>query len=317
MANILITGGAGFIGSNLAKSLDRDGHTVTIFDSFYYGSAKQIPNLGDKLRHNAFKIDVRNDSTKVEFELERNPPEYIFHLAALSSAPQCTQAPKDAMQVNVNGFQNILEAAWYYRVKKVVYASTSSLYNGLQLPWNESMCVSPKSYYEASFHNRECLAYSYYHEVGVKSTGLRFFSVYGPNELHKGKYANNITQFLWDLNANRSPVIYGDGKQTRDFVHVDDVVSALKLAAFSDHKLLDCNIVNVGRGVNASFNAIIKTLNERLGKDIRPTYLSNPIPNYVYNTKADISKAKHLLRWEPKISLSDGIDKQIQAYAPN
>ena len=315
MANILITGGAGFIGSNLAKSLDQDGHNVTIFDSFYYGKELQLRNLGDKLRHNCYKIDVRNDSTKVEYELEKNKPDYIFHLAALSSAPQCTQAPKDCMQVNVIGFQNIMESAWYYKVKKVVYASTSSLYNGMQLPWNESMCVRPKTFYEASFHDREALAFAYFHENNVQSVGLRFFSVFGPNESHKQKFANNITQFLWDLKADRSPIVYGDGKQMRDFVYVDDVVDALKLAAFSEHELLKCNIINVGSGTNFSFNQIVNYLNEKLGKDIKTEYRSNPINNYVRNTKADISKAKHLLRWEPKVSLSDGIDKLVQFYA--
>lgn len=310
----MITGGCGFIGSNLAKSLDRDGHNITIFDNFYYGSNKQLPNIGDKLRHNVYKIDVRNDSTKVEYELERNPPNIIFHLAALSSAPQCTQAPKDAIDVNVRGFQNILEAAWYYKVKKVVYASTSSMYQGHSLPWNEEMCIRPKTVYEASFHDREALAFAYFHEFGVKSVGLRFFSVYGPGEQHKGKYANNISQFLWDMKEDKSPVLYGDGKQTRDFVYVDDVVNALKLAAFSEHQLLDCNIINVGTGISTSFNDIIKMLNEKLGKNIKPEYRSNPVNNYVRFTRADINKAKHLLYWEPKVSLSEGIDRLVKFY---
>lgn len=315
MANILITGGAGFIGSNLAKSLDKDGHNVTIFDSFYYGKEIQLKNLGDKLRHNCYKIDVRNDSTKVEYELERNKPDYIFHLAALSSAPQCSQAPKDCMQVNVIGFQNIMESAWYYKVKKVVYASTSSLYNGMQLPWNENMCVRPKTFYEVSFHDREALAFAYFHENNVQSIGLRFFSVYGPNEHHKGKYANNITQFLWDIKNNRSPIIYGDGRQARDFVYVDDVVKALKLAAFSEHELLKCNIINIGTGDNYTFNDIVQYLNTKLGTNVNPEYRSNPINNYVRYTKADIDKAKLLLKWEPKVSLMEGIDKLIQYYA--
>ena len=316
MANILICGGAGFIGSNLAKSLDKDGHhNITIFDNFYYGKDKQLSNLGDKLRHNCYKVDVRNDSTKVEYELQKCKPEIIFHLAALSSAPMCTQAPKDAIQINVNGFQNIMEAARYYHVKKVVYASTSSLYNGIQLPWNENMCIKPKSHYEASFHNREALAFSYFHEDEVQSVGLRFFSVYGNNQRHKGKYSNNLTQFIWDIQADRSPIVFGDGRQGRDFIHVNDVVEALKIAAFSEHTLLKCNIINIGTGVSTSFNDIIKMINERLGKNIKPEYRSNPINNYVRNTRADISKAKHLLRWEPKIAVSDGVDMEIKTYS--
>ena len=310
----MITGGAGFVGSNLAQSLDDGNNNITIFDNFYYGKPNQIGNLNEKLRHSVYKIDVRNDSLKIEYELEKNKPDYIFHLAALSSAPQCTQAPKDALQVNVNGFQNMLEAAWHYKVKKVVYASTSSMYQGHQLPWNEEMCIRPRTMYEATFHDREALAFAYFHEFGVQSVGLRFFSIYGPNESHKKKYANNITQFLWDLQQDKRPKLYGDGRQMRDFVHVDDVVAALKQAAFYEHELLNCNIINIGTGINVSFNEIVKSLNKKMGKDIQPEYFTNPIPNYVHNTKADISKAKHLLRWEPKICLSEGIDKLIHHY---
>jgi len=317
VANILITGGAGFVGSNLANSLDDGNNNITIFDNFYYGKANQIGNLNEKLRHNVYKIDVRNDSTKVEYELEKNKPDYIFHLAALSSAPQCTAAPKDAVAVNVLGFQNILESAWYYKVKKIVYASTSSMYAGHQLPWNEEMCIRPHTVYEASFHDREALAFAYWHEYGVESVGLRFFSVYGPNEKHKQKYANNITQFLWDLQADRRPKLYGDGRQMRDFVYVDDVVEALKQAAFYKHELLKCNIINIGTGLNYSFNEIVDRLNKKLGKDIKPEYFTNPITNYVRNTKADISKANNLLRWEPKVSLDEGMDKLVQFYGTN
>ena len=315
MARILITGGAGFIGSNLANSLYRDGHEITIFDNYYYGKEQQCRNLNENLRHSVFKIDVRNGTHKIEMELQHNRPDVIFHLAALSSAPMCTQSPIDCMDVNVGGFQTILEAARYYKIKRVVYASTSSMYNGKQIPWNENMCIQPKTHYEVSFHNRESMAFGYYHEEGVESVGLRFFSVYGPNEKHKGKYANNITQFLWDMNMDKSPMLYGDGKQMRDFVYVDDVVNALKISAFSDHELLKCNIINIGTGLNYSFNEIIHTLNGYLGKDIKAEYRSNSLKNYVRNTKADISKAKHLLKWEPKVSLSDGINKLIKFYA--
>lgn len=286
-----------------------------IFDNFYYGKAQQQNNLDENLRHNVFKIDVRNGTGKIEMELEHNKPEYIFHLAALSSAPMCTQDPIGCMAVNVGGFQTILEAARYYKIKKVVYASTSSMYNGKQLPWNEEMCIKPKTHYEVSFHNRETLAHGYYNEEGVESVGLRFFSVYGPNEKHKGKYANNITQFLWDMNMNKSPVIYSDGQQARDFIYVDDVVDALKRAAFTEHELLKCNIINVGTGNNYTFNQIVHILNERLGKQVTAEYRSNPLNNYVRFTRADISKAKHLLRWEPKTSLIEGITKTILHYA--
>lgn len=285
-----------------------------IFDNYYYSKPQQQNNLVEELRHNVYKIDVRNGTGKIEMELEHNKPEYIFHLAALSSAPMCSAAPVDCMNVNVGGFQTIMEAARYYKIKRVVYASTSSMYNGKQLPWNEEMCIQPKTHYEASFHNRETLAHGYWNEEGVESIGLRFFSVYGPNEKHKGKYANNITQFLWDMNLNKSPMIYGDGQQARDFVYVDDVVDALKRAAFTEHECLKCNIINVGTGNNYTFNQIVHLLNERLGSSIKAEYRSNPLKNYVRYTRADNTKAKHLLKWEPKVSITEGVDKLIKFY---
>lgn len=308
----LIVGGAGFVGSNLAESLDKDGHEVMIFDNFMYGKDSQIGNLPERLRNNVFRIDVKNSTAKIEMELQHDKPDIIFHLAARSSAPQCTMDPVGAVETNVCGFQKMLEAAYYFKVNKVVYASTSSMYNGHRIPYNEEMCIQTHSLYESTFHARESIAFSYFHEWNVNSVGLRFFSVYGPHESHKKQYANNITQFIWDIKKGKQPVVFGNGNQSRDFVYVDDVVEALKLAAFSDVK---CDIFNVGTGNNHSFNEIIKEINTQMDTKIYPEYRTNPLKNYVLHTKADITKIHNILKWSPYISMQEGIRKQIEYYA--
>ena len=133
---------------------------------------------------------------------------------------------------------------------------------------------------------------------------MRFFSVYGPHERAKGKYANIISQFMWLMRENRAPVIYGDGSQTRDFIHVSDVVRACLAAAEAD---VGCEVINIGTGRETSFNRVIELLNEELGRSIEPEYVENPIKNYVSETLADISKARELLGFKPSVSLEEGI----------
>jgi UDP-glucose 4-epimerase len=138
------------------------------------------------------------------------------------------------------------------------------------MPFNEKQVLSPKTFYETSLNCREALAMSYFLEYGISSIGLRYFSVYGPNELHKKHFANNVSQFLWDMAKDKSLEIYGDGKQTRDLTYVDDIVRANLLAMESDKKF---GLYNVGTGIETSFNQIIDMLNKHLGTNIKPTYL--------------------------------------------
>jgi UDP-glucose 4-epimerase len=187
---------------------------------------------------------------------------------------------------------------------KIVYASTSSIYNRNPIPYKEDMPIHVTDYYTECRYAIERLARLYYDLYNVKSIGLRLFSVYGPREEHKGKYANIVSQFLWAMLKDQSPIIYGDGSQTRDFIYVSDVVNAFILAMFSN---IDCDIFNVGTGKNYSFNEVINLLNKYLGKDIKPIYKPNPIKNYVYHTLADTTKAEKILGFKAKISLEEGI----------
>jgi UDP-glucose 4-epimerase len=364
---VLVTGGAGFIGSNLANSLvnevDEDktsyrtkkgpavetnesqfkdesdvrGCIVIALDDLSLGTPS---NLSKKVRF------VNGSVMNYDLVLELTKDcDYIFHQAALSSSPMFVDDPRQGIEVNVMGFMNVMEAARRNKVKKVIYASSSSLYNGLPTPYRESDNIRPKTFYESSFYCRETIAQTYRLEYGLDSIGLRYFSVYGPNEKHKGRFANNISQFIWDMAEKRkSPVIYGDGNQSRDFTFVEDVVQANILAmrkkpndsSKSKGKVENKNInndvrnidskerskrsinrnstiasyeasfgsssfvYNVGTGIQTSFNRIIEIINKQLSTDMKPTYVKNPINNYVQHTMADISLARLELGYEPR-----------------
>ncbi|MFQ5920978.1 MAG: NAD-dependent epimerase/dehydratase family protein [Nitrososphaerales archaeon] len=303
----LVTGGAGFIGSNIAEKLAADhNHQVTVLDDLYLGNRKNLDSLG---------IEFVEGSVMDEVLVGRlaKDCDYIFHNAAMSSSPMFKEEAKLGMEVNVLGFMNVMKAAKEHGVRKVVYASTSSLYNGNPLPYSEEQQITARTFYEASFRTREIVAQTYYFENDVSSIGLRYFSVYGPKELHKGKYANNISQFLWDMIKGKPAVIYGDGTQRRDFTFVKDVVSANVLAMKSK---MDFGIFNVGTGMGTSFNDLVALLNKVLGTSIEPEYVENPFRNYVHDTIADLSLVSKSLGYKPEWMLEDGI-KFLADYYKN
>jgi len=300
---VLVTGGAGFIGSNLAEKLAEE-HDVTVLDDLYIGSKKNLNGHG---------IEFVEGSVMNEALVNKvcKNCDYIFHNAAMSSSPMFKEQPKLGMEVNVFGFMNVMKAAMDNGVKKVVYASTSSLYSGNPLPYSEIQPVTAKTFYEASFRTREIVAQTYYFENDVSSIGLRYFSVYGPRESHKGQYANNISQFLWDMMKGKPAVIYGDGTQRRDFTFVNDVVSANILAITSK---INFGIFNVGTGIGTSFNGLVALINKLLGTSIEPMYVDNPIKNYVHDTIADLSLVAKSLGYKPQWTLEKGIKFLIDYY---
>jgi len=298
----LVTGGAGFIGCNIALWLRKEGHQVVVADDLSLGMRE---NLG------AIHLERGDVRDKAFVDWLSEDVDGIFHEAARSSAPMFIPDPRDGLDININGFANVLEAARKYDLP-VVYASTSSLYSKCQPPHSESQEVVPGSLYEMSMLTREEIARLYTELYGMNLVGLRYFSVYGPHEQHKGKYANNISQFLWAMSQGERPVINGDGSQTRDFTYVDDVVEANILAMRSR---LKGEIMNVGTGTSYSFNSIIEKLNAAMGTKIVPKYVKNPLKNYVAHTLAETSKTEKLLGFRPKITLDDGIARTVKYYA--
>lgn len=302
--NILVTGGAGFIGSNIANSFASEGHKVVAVDNLFLGTQK---NLSDSVIFE--KVDV-TDASGLSRLFETYSFDYVFHLAALSSVAMYTdgRAPDVSQwfEVNTVGFVNVAKLCIKYKVKKLVYASTSSLYSGNPLPYHENQPIRPSTIYESSMYCREPIAESLGKVHGLKSVGFRFFSVYGPNEQHKGVYANLVSQFLWDIKKGVQPVIYGDGSQTRDFTHVSDIVQSFELAISTDMS----GVFNVGTGKSYSINELIAMLNRMLGTSIKPKYIINPLKNYVSHTLADVSKIK-AFGFKPKVTLEQGLAELV------
>jgi UDP-glucose 4-epimerase len=292
----VVTGGCGFIGSNLAERLMKEGHSVTVFDNLHTGNPSNIEGLGVKFFNEPYsRLSALTPNIDV-----------IFHIGIPSSTPMYKENPMLVGKA-VNDAIEIFEYAKKNKCK-VIYASSSSIYNGNNPPYREDMPVYVTDFYTECRYAIERLARLYNILYSVRSIGLRFFSVYGPKEKFKGRYANIISQFLWAMLKNEQPVIFGDGNQTRDFIYVGDVVEALMLAMEKD---FECEIFNVGTGVARSFNQIIDLLNESLGKNIKPIYKPNPIKNYVYDTLADTTKAEKTLGFKAKTSLKQGITHLI------
>ncbi len=297
---ILVTGGAGFIGSNLVEELVKRGENVTVLDDFSSGSMENLKLVRDKVK-------IMRASCSELLNLKTPRAEIIFHLGIPSSSPMYRADPL-LVGESINGFINVFEFAKQNQ-SKIVYASSSSMYCRCPTPHREDMTTEPFDYYTEGRLAMERLARMYHELHGITSVGLRFFSVYGPHERAKGKYANIVSQFLWAMRANEAPVIYGDGEQTRDFVHVRDVVKACLKAAEAE---LGCEVINVGTGKSASFNRVVELLNRLLGKSIKPRHIPNPIKNYVHHTLADLAKARELLGYKPSLSLEEGMELLVK-----
>ncbi|SDJ94984.1 UDP-glucose 4-epimerase [Halovenus aranensis] len=299
---ILVTGGAGFVGSNLANELAVN-NDVVVVDDCYLGTPD---NLDDAVTFYEQSVLAEDLPTDVDV---------VFHLAALSSYAMHEDDPCQGARVNVEGFVNVVEQAREEGCETVVYASTSSIYGSRTEPSPEDMDVTVNTGYEASKMARERYAEYFANHYDMTMAGMRFFSVYqgyGGAEGHKGEYANVIAQFADDIANGESPVLYGDGTQTRDFTHVDDVVRGLVLAG--EHELN--GVFNLGTGESYDFNTVVKMLNEELGTDIEPEYVENPIPEsvYVHDTCADYSKMKEATGWGPQISFEEGIRRVCAGY---
>jgi len=299
---VIVTGGAGFIGSNLATHLASDNEVVAV-DDLYLGTPE---NLGDDVEF--VDASVLDDDLPTDVDV-------VFHLAALSSYAMHEEDPVRGARVNVEGFVNTVDQARQDGCDTVVYASTSSIYGDRTDPSPEDMDIEARTGYEASKLSRERYGEYFAHHYDLSMAGMRFFSVYqgfGGAEAHKGEYANLIAQFADDIAHGESPVVYGDGTQTRDFTHVDDIVRGLELAA--DHELTGA--YNLGTGESYSLNTLVECLNGVLGTDVDPEYVENPIPEdvYVHDTMADPSRMQAATGWEPEVDFEAGLRRVCRQY---
>jgi UDP-glucose 4-epimerase len=299
---VLVTGGAGFIGSNLANELAAD-NDVVVVDDCYLGTPENLVDAVEFHERSVVEDDLPTDV------------DVVFHLAALSSYAMHEDDPTRGARVNVEGFVNVVEQAREDGCDTVVYASTSSIYGSQTDPSPESMDVGVNTGYEASKMAREQYAEYFSNHYEMTLAGLRYFSVYqgyGGAEEHKGEYANVIAQFADDIAHGRAPKLYGDGEQTRDFTHVSDIVRGTVLAA--EHEL--DGVYNLGTGDPYSFNTVVEMLNDELGADVDPEYVENPIPEsvYVHDTCADTAKMREATGWEPEIDFEEGLARVCAQY---
>lgn len=304
----VVTGGAGFIGSNLVHELVDRGVDVSVLDDLHLGSVENLEKVKTS-------IDFVNGDVRNVGDLEKvidDETDVVFHQAARSSAPMHKEEPVKGLDVNVIGFLKTMKIAEKHGVDKVVYASTSSMYGSVNPPHRKGKGEEATNLYSASKMSRENYATAYSKINDLDVVGLRYFSVYGPREKAKGEYANLISQFAWKLMNDERPVIYGDGTQTRDFTFVEDVVQANILAWQQD---VDQEVFDIGTGREVSLNQIVRLLKDRVETDVDPEYVENPLDNYVDRTRSDFSKAEEKLDWSPETGLEEGINKVLEFYS--
>lgn len=307
----LVTGGLGFIGSHLVESLYKlyPNSEITIFDI-----SKNKQNLSkDLLESNRVNI-IHGSITDYHICLKvTKNKDYVFHQAAFVSVPNSVKNPLDCFDINVSGFINIIEASRRNGVKKLIYASTSAVYNstGGWLGNKESHNPKPSSPYGLSKLNNEMISKMYYSLYGFQSIGLRYFNVYGDKQDPSHPYAAVIPKFITQYLDNKIPTIFGDGLQTRDFIHVSDIVRAnIHGINYNDN---ECLVVNICTGKKTSVIRINEIICKNLGINVDVNY-EDERPGDVKHSFGDINKMKNIFKFHIKTNLEDGIKKTISYY---
>jgi len=300
--NILITGGVGFIGSNLALKLQKDypNSKILVLDDFSSANFKNLKGF----KGIVYSCDASTD--ELFFKVEDFKPDIIFHLASITDTTVTDQ--EYMMRRNVDGFKNILEFA-YDNESIVVYASSASVYGNVKeyVPLKEDREKSSENVYAFSKYIMDNLAQEFSDKTGLKIVGVRYFNVYGPREAHKGKFASMIYQLYLQMKQRNRPRIFKWGEQKRDFIYVKDAVDATILAA----KAPKSTVYNVGSGEATSFNDVIKYLNQALGTNLEPEYFDCPYDFYQEYTQADMTKIKEELGFVPRYSIQRGIKEYV------
>ncbi len=307
MANCLVTGGAGFIGSHLAQRLVDRGDKVRVLDDFSSGKRANLEPIASRVE--LIEGDLRRPD---DCRRACDGIEIVFHEGAVPSVPRSVADPVTSHQVNVDGTFNLLLAARDARCRRVVFAASSSAYGeSPELPKRESARPDPLSPYAL-----QKLAGEYYCRVfaecyGLETLSLRYFNVFGPRQDPTSQYSAAIPAFVTAVLRNEPPTVYGDGEQTRDFTYIDNVVHANLLAAAVPHTRGEA--VNVACGERVSVNRIIRQINDLLGRNVAPHYV-DARPGDVKHSLADITLAKMIIGYEPVVTFEEGLRRAIDWY---
>jgi nucleoside-diphosphate-sugar epimerase len=302
---VLVTGGGGFIGSHLVERLLGEGHEVRLLESFVTGQRENVAHLESA---ELIEGDVQS------FERVHNASrgcEVVLHQAALPSVPRSITDPLMTNVVNVTGTLNVLLAARDNGVRRVVYASSSSVYGSNDsMPKVETLQPRPISPYAVSKLAAEGYCRAFSHVYGLESVVLRYFNVFGPRQNPRSQYSAVVPTFVAAALEGRRPVIFGDGEQSRDFTFVDNVVDANVLAMKSDRAAGE--LFNVACGVSFTLNEMVRTLGEIVGAELSPHY-APARKGDVEQSRADIRRAQSLLGYRPRISFADGLRRTVAA----
>jgi UDP-glucose 4-epimerase len=310
MAHYLVTGGAGFIGSNIVQALLERGQIVRVLDNFATGRRENLAEFESRIE--LIEGDIRDVATA---ERAVEGVDYVLHQAALGSVPRSVQDPLTSNDVNVNGTLNLLRAAHQARVKCFVTASSSSIYgNAQQLPKEESQLPNPISPYAVSKLACERYTLSFHAVYGLPTVALRYFNVFGPKQDPTSQYAAVIPRFIMALMHDRSPIVYGDGEQSRDFTYIDNVVQA-NLAACTAPEALG-QAMNIACGERYSLNTVLQLLAEIMRKRIHPVYETERLGD-VKHSMASIQRAQLLLNFSPLVNFREGLKRTVAWFLQN
>jgi UDP-glucose 4-epimerase len=303
----LVTGGGGFIGSHLAARLLRDGYEVRVLDNFASGRRENLLDIWDEIE--LVEGDIQS------YERVHNAVRgchVVAHLAALPSVPRSVQDPLTSNATNVTGTLNVLLAARDAEIGRLVYASSSSVYGANpELPKREDHSALPISPYAVAKLAGEGYCRAFHDVFGLETVALRFFNVFGPGQDPLSQYAAVIPRFITSLLDGRSPTIYGDGEQSRDFTYVDNVLDGVTRALGTPGN--GGEVFNVATGHGVTLNELFRQLAEIIGSDVEPVY-EKARPGEVRHSQADVSRARDALGFEPAITIEAGLARTVESF---
>jgi len=310
MSLYLVTGGAGFIGSNIVEELIKRGESVRVIDNFMTGSKENLKPFLEKIE--LIEGDIRS---KEDMAKSLKDVDYVIHQAALRSVPKSVDDPFLSNDINVNGTLNVLFESKKAGIKRVVYASTSSAYgNSKKFPQKEDMVPKPISPYGVSKLAGENYCNAFSATFGLETVALRYFNVFGPRQNPESKYSACIPALLSRMLNDKSPIVEWDGKQSRDFTYVYNVVEANLKAAVAEN--ISGKVFNIACGGSISILEIVTQLNNILGKNLKPEYAPKRQGD-VKTSYADISKMKKLLGLSPSVQFEEGLKRTVKWFREN
>ena len=300
---VLVTGGAGFVGSNLVARLIGEGARVTVFDDLFTGRLENLPADGFEFVHGSVC-----DAAQVDAIVGRH--EIVFHCAARNIVVS-TRNPREDFETNIGGTLNVLLAARAAKVERVVYTSSTSVYgNPRYLPINEDDHLSLLTPYSVSKLAGENYCIAFYESYGLATTAVRYSNIFGPGQDAANPYCGVVAKFIESLLAGKPPMIHGDGDQTRDFTFIADAVDATVRAATSDRAVGE--VFNVGTGIETRVNQLAEILIRITGSNVTPERINRRDVDNIRRRVVNIEKTRRQLRWVPEVTLEEGLRRTLE-----